>query len=176
MADDPFRLRVLKALGACIKTVTPANGYRNDLSDFTDSAGRPALRVFRGRTVFGQNDPLPAVALLEDPHPREPTEGANPNVAAMNSFRVLIQGFVQDDKLHPLDPAYILSAEIISAIVKLKRDHFNLLGLGGRAPCVTGISIGEPVHRPPDDDISTVAFFLIPVTLNLAENLETPFA
>ena len=169
---DPFRLRVLKAVSAQLKAITPANGYTNDLSDFIDSAERPAERVFRGRTTFGDNDPLPMLSILEDLRPAEPNNGMKNSPMAVNEFRILIQGFVQDDKAHPLDPAYLLSAEVIKALVEGKK---NALGLGTTAPCVMALSIGQPVHRPPDDDVSAVAYFLVPVTLMLAENLETPF-
>ncbi|MER9680863.1 hypothetical protein NKJ23_16225 [Mesorhizobium sp. M0184] len=173
---DPFRLRVMKAVCTRLKSITPAAGYIGDLSDYTDSAGRVAERVFRGRTIYGDNDPLPMLAVLEDPRPADALNGTSNSVAAVNQFRILIQGFVKDDKTHPLDPAYNLSAEVIKALVDGKKERFNLLGLGGTGPCVMGLSIGQPVHRPPDDDVSAVAYFLVPVTLTLAENLETPFA
>lgn len=172
---DPFRLRVLKAICEQLKTVTPANGYTNDLSDFIDAAGRPAERVFRGRIVYGDNDPLPMIAILEDPRALEQNNGSY-STASAGQFRILIQGFVRDDKHHPLDPAYQLSAEIIEALVKTKKNRFNILELGGVAPCVMDLSIGQPVHRPPDDEVSAVAYFLVGVTLTLAEDLETPFA
>lgn len=172
---DPFRLRVLKALCDQLKTIKPANGYTNDLSDYTDDAGRPAERVSRGRTVFGDNDPLPMLAILEEARPSETSNGSSNAPVAMNQFRLLIQGFVPDDRAHPLDPAYHLSAEVTKALVAAKKGG-NILGLGGVAPCVTAMSIGQPVHRPGDDDVSAVAYFLVPVTLTLAENLETPFA
>ncbi|QPC91447.1 hypothetical protein [Mesorhizobium sp. INR15] len=180
MADDvlpdPFRLRVAKAFCGVLKSIAPSNGYRLDFSDFTDDAGRPAERVFRGRTIYGENDPLPMLSVLEDPRSRDPNN-ASGSVLAGNQWRLLIQGFVPDDKMHPLDPAYIASAEVVSALAKAKKvKDYNFLGLGNVGPCVTGISIGEPVHRPPDDEVSAVAYFLVPVTLTLAENLETPFA
>ncbi|RWF33715.1 MULTISPECIES: hypothetical protein [unclassified Mesorhizobium] len=174
---SPFRLRVVKGVCAALKTITPANGHLHDFSDFIDDAGRPAERVFRGRTVYGDGDPLPMLSVLEDPRAREPVGGGLKGGFSSNEFRLLIQGFVQDDKDHPLDPAYLASADVISALVKAKLvNNFNFLGLGNVAPCVIEILIGEPVHRPPDDEISAVAYFLVPVTLILAENFETPFA
>lgn len=177
MANDPFRLRVMKALGTLIKEVSPANDCVFDLSDFTDSAGRPAERVFRGRTDYDNvSDPLPMVALLEDPRQDVPGTGNTSSQVSASVFRVLVQGFVPDDAQHPLDPAYQLSAEVIRALVSAKKDRFNMLGLGSKMPCVTDIQIGQPIHRPADDEVSAVAFFLIPVRLTLVENLEAPFA
>lgn len=171
---DPFRLRVMKAICAQLKTITPANGYLSDFSDFVDAAGRPAERVFRGRTEYGDNDPLPMLSVLEDPRGFDPNNAANAPLA-INQFRIFVQGFVQDDKVHPLDPAYFCSAQVIQALARVKK-QFNILGLGNVQPCITSMSIGQPIHRPPDNDVSAVAYCLIPVVLTLAENLETPFA
>ena len=173
---DPFRLRVMKAICNRLKTITPANGYVTDMSNFTDEAGRDSERVFRGRLVFGENDPLPALAVLEDPRAIEANNGSGSSPVAANEFRILVQGFVSNGVEHPLDPAYLLSAEVIKALVEGKKDRYNILGLGHRAPCIMNLSIGQPVHRPPDDDVSATSYFLVGVTLTLGENLETPFA
>lgn len=173
---DPFRLRVMKAVTNCLKDITSANGYAHDMADGLDSAGRAQERVFRGRTIYGDNDPLPMLAVLEDPKTSDTTNGSAGSPVAVNQFSIYVMGFVQDDKDHPLDPAYRLSADVITALVRAKADSRNILGLGNRAPCVTKLTIGQPIHRPPDDEVSAVAYFLLPVTLMLAENLETPFA
>jgi len=36
--------------------------------------------------------------------------------------------------------------------------------------------IGQPIHRPGRDEISSVAYCLVPVTLTLAEILDQPHA
>ena len=57
---DPMRLVILKALCAHIEAqVRISNGFQHDLQG----------RVFRGRSVFGQDDPLPMVSVLEAPRP-----------------------------------------------------------------------------------------------------------
>ena len=173
---DPFRLRVMKAISNQIKTVTPANGFVNDLSDYTDDAGRPALRVFRGRDMFSPVDKLPFVSVLEDFRPQEQMHAPNGGTERAGPWRLLIQGFVDDDMDNPLDPAYLLCAEVIKALVAAKLDRRNLLGLGSRMPCVTALEIGSPVARPADGQTSDVAFFFLPVTLTIVEDLENPFA
>lgn len=175
MPADPFRLRVQKAVANQIKTVTPANGYQHDLSDFTDGAGRSARRVFRGRDQFGANDPLPMVSILEDPRALEANNGPGESFDTTGEYRLLIQGFVPDDHENPTDPAHVLCAEVISALVQAKADKYNILDLGERKPCVIGLSIGQPVVRPPDDEVSSVAFFFVALTLTLVEDLENPF-
>jgi hypothetical protein len=174
---DPFRLRVMKGICAALKTITVENGYQHDMGDFEDSAGRTVERVFRGRDFFGDNDPLPMLSILEDPRSPEGLNGSTTSGKSQNPFRVLIQGFTKDDKKNPLDPAYMLSADTIKALVSAKQASTGILGLNQplRAPCVMGMSIGQPVHRPGNDEISEHAYFLVGVTLILAEELERPF-
>lgn len=172
---DPFRLRVMKALSNRLKTITPDNGYEFDLSDFTDEVGRDAERVFRGRDLFGANDPKPMLCILEDPRSAEPNNAPTNSPNAVNQFRVLIQGFVQDDKWHPLDPAYKLSAEVIKCLAGARDSRHSVLGFGSRAPCIMSMSIGQPVHRPGNDEYSDTGYFLIGVTLTLAEILDDPY-
>ena len=176
MVDDPFRLRVMKAVSAALKDITPANGYESDMSDFVDEHDLPAERVFRGRTEYGDNDPLPMLSVLEDPAALDTGSQGVDNGRGGNTFRILIQGFVSDDKKHPLDPAYKLSAQVVKALVAAKKDRYNILGLGNKSPCVMALTVGQPVHRPPDDEVSDVAFFLVAVRLTLAENLENPYS
>lgn len=175
---DPFRLRVMKGVCDVLKSITVANGYAHDMADFQDSAGRTAERVFRGRDFFGDNDPLPMLSVLEDPRSPEAMNGPTTSAKSQNTLRLLIQGFTKDDKSHPLDPAYRLSADTIKAIAAAKRSDTGVLGLNRplRAPCVMAVSIGQPIHRPGGDDVSDHAYFLVGLTLLLAEDLENPFA
>ncbi len=172
---EPFRLRIMKAMTTVIKGISPANGYEHDLSDYVDEAGRTMPRVFRGRDIFGASDPLPLVSVLEDFRPQEVDQYGPGSGKSGTEFRILIQGFVPDDPLNPLDPAYYLEAEVRKAIVA-SRVEYNVLGLGDRNPCVTDLKIGSPVCRPADNEVSTVAYFFLPVSLMLVENLEAPFA
>lgn len=175
MPADPFRLRVQKAITAHLVEVTPANGYSFDLSNYTDDVGRDRRRVFRGRSLFGENDPLPMVALLEDPRSLDSDNGSD-GVSTKSDYRLCVQGFVEDDKDDPTDPAHHLAAEVISALVKAKANRFDILGLGSKKPCVKSMEIGQPVVRPADDEVSSVAFFAVFLTLHLVEDLEKPFA
>lgn len=173
---DPFRLRVMKAVCDAIKTVTPANGYTNDLGDYTDDAGRNTERVFRGRDIFATTEPLPLIAVLEDFREKELIDERNDSSQRTGPWKLLIQGFVPNDPEHPLDAAYVLGAEVIMALSKAKTQRFNILGFGSKLPCVSGMKIGQMVARPADGDVSDTAFFYLSVTVNLVEDLENPFA
>lgn len=168
---DPFRLKIMKAVSDQLKTITPSNGYMHDLSDYVDSVGRVQNRVSRGRLRFGDNDKIPLLAVLEDPRNIDPNNAKDENPLAINKLRILVQGFADDDKANPLDPAYQLSADAISALVKAKSNLMDILGLGGK---ITALSIGQPIHRPGDDEVSQYAYFIFGVTLTLVENLECP--
>lgn len=171
MPSDSFRLRVMKAITDQLKTITPANGYMHDMSDFVDEAGRTMPRVSRGRLQFGISDPMPLIAVLEDPRPVESGNAKGGSPLAVNKWRILVQGFVEDDKMNPLDPAYHLSADAISALVQSKADQFNILGMGGK---ITDMKIEAPSHRPGADEVSTNAYFIFGVTLAIVEDLERP--
>lgn len=177
---DPFRLRVLKALTDHLKTITPANGYESDLSDFTAPDGLPSLRVFRGRDSFGESDLLPFVSILEDFRPDEQEVGpAGPksnSSPGTGEWRLLIQGFVKDDSVNPTDPAYLLAADVIKALARARKARYDILGFGSTMPCVQDLRFKQPVVRPADSEVSSTSFFFITVTLKLAENLENPFA
>lgn len=172
----PFRLRVLQALTAQMKTVTPANGYLANLADYTDEANRPAARVFRGRSMYGESDLLPFVSILEDPRPVENMHATGNRTQQVGEWKLLIQGFAKEDPVNPLDPAYFLMADIIKAVIAAKAQRHDILGLGSTMPCVTDLKITQATARPADGEVSDVAFCFVAVTLTLVEDLETPFA
>lgn len=181
--DEPFRLRVLKALTEALKSITIQNGFNSDLSDFVAADGYTSPRVYRGRDRFGEGDELPFVSILEDFRPDEQEMGnkasspaSDGNSPGKGEWRLLIQGFVQDDPVNPTDPAYLLSADVIKALAKLRRQRYDILGLGNAMPCVIDLRFKQPVVRPADNEVSSTSFFFITVTLTLAENLENPFA
>lgn len=174
---EPFSLRVLKALCNCFEQITPQNGYSYDLSPYTDAAGRPARRVFRGRAGFGDNDPLPMISILEHPDAlAQMLKLEQEHTPAKGDWVLLVQGFVREDPENPTDPAHAFAADAVRALAEASRDKYNLLGLGGQRPCVSDIAWTRPVVRPPDDEISSFAFFYLRLTLTLVEDLKNPFA
>lgn len=172
---DPFRLRVKKAVSAQLKTINVPGGYCHDLEDFTDSAGRTAERVFRGRDQFGDNDPLPMASVLEDPRALDARNANENETATTGEYKLLIMGFVEDDRENPTDPADVLAADIATALAKGKVEKYNILGLGTKMPCVTKLTVGQPVVRPADGVVADVAFCYIMLTLTLVEDLEKPY-
>lgn len=170
--DTPaFRLRVLLSLTACLQGITPADGYDNDLSG--DGDDQTKGWVSRGKMVYGDDEPLPCVSILEPPIPLEVILSRNDNVHSSGDWELLIQGFVKDDAKNPSDPAHVLMAEVKARLVREKKRErgLNILGMGGK---VAEMYIGQGSVRPADE-MSARCFFWLTLTLKLAENLEQPY-
>lgn len=164
---DPFRLRVQKALSAAFEQITTDNGFRTDLG----------ASVFRGRTLFGDDDPLPMISILEEPIAPEANLSADVGSDASGDYVLMVQGFVQDDKDNPTDPAHVFLADVKKRLVELKLDERlddRVFRFGPKANTVVGVSWDGGVVRPADE-ISAVAYFWLRVTLDLAEDQLKPF-
>jgi hypothetical protein len=182
---DPFKLRVLKALTATLKEVTPANGYVNDLADYDPGDGVAMARVYRGRAWFGESDPIPMLSILEGFDPA--SEVAEPPVdtpVAEYAWDLLVQGFVDDDPAHPTDPAHVLLADVrrrLAVEVKRRktgdpteRDIFGLKSAGDSHSEITSLRFGAGVVRPADD-VSAKAWFWLRITLDIVDNATAPY-
>lgn len=162
---DPLRLRILQGLTAALEEITPANGYDDSL----------AGAVFRGRPYYGSEAPLPMVAIIEPPVAEDALFGTDGSSFNVTDWPLILQGFVRDDIKNPTDPAYRLEAQVRRrlAIEKGRRGTgansrgANVLDFGS---LITKFEIGNPIVRP-SDDISTVAYFWLPLRIGLAEDL-----
>lgn len=179
--SDPFRLRVLKALTACLEGVTPSNGYSHDLSD----------KVIRGRLMFGSNDPLPMVSIIEPPLPIDRTPSPVDASQSSGKWELFIQGWVEDDPRNPTDPAYKLIADVKKALTiegcrKGASGALDILGFGTPASVeengrrinvgnvITSMKVGAGVVRPPEDGISDKAYFWLHLHLEIVEDNARP--
>ena len=165
MKKEPFRLRVLQAMSRCLEEITPDAGSEFDLSN----------AVFRGRVLFDDtNDPCPMISILEAPIPIEWGMKSGDITLGTGNWELLVQGFVDDDKQHPTDPAHRLMADVKARLVKEKKREraFNILGMDRK---VVDMNIGQGAVRPPDMP-SSKAFFWLTVTLKLSEDLEDPYS
>lgn len=170
----PYRLRVLKALTQIVGAVTPANGFSFDLGD----------KVFRGRDLFGDSDPLPMASILEVPVPPDELAVPDNTSYAYSDWDLLIQVFVEDDYQNPTDPAHILMAEVKQVLMRERKkrdniliqdeDPFDLTSNG--VSTILDIRVGQGVVRPPDEGVSDKAYGVLKVTLRIIEDLDDPFA
>lgn len=175
--EDPFRVRVQKALGDTLKEITVANGFAHDMDDFVED-GETKERIFRGRIYFGEDDPIPMISILEEPIAPETDMEPMDGQGGTAPYVLMVQGFVDDDTKHPTDPAHELLADVKQRLGQVRVESTEterVFQFGAKAPTVTGISFGGGVVRPPDD-VSAKAYFWLRVTLNLVEDHENPRA
>lgn len=160
---DPFRLQVQKALCADFEQITTTNGYTHDMIG----------KVFRGRAVFGTRDPIPMLSILESAEGQQIDFGPVDNASDTAPYNLIVQGFVDDDKANPTDPAHWLMAEVKHRLTLLResaRGPVGILGFGREAPMVDKLFWDGGVVRPPDGEISAKAYFWLNVTLHLCED------
>ena len=184
--SDPFRLRVQKALVVALEQIKQRDPKTGDQlpEDFSGC-------VFRGRDGFGENDPLPMISILEPPLPIDQILPSATNPRSNGQWDLMIQGFVEDDKANPTDPAHWLLADVKKVLADEKaRKLPNSAGtpnpfclgmpavVGGKniGNCVSEIAmIGPGVVRPPEIGVSNKAFFWLTLTLKIAEDISNPF-
>lgn len=173
--DRPLKLEILHRLSDMIREITPANGYVRDFSGDEDTRDN---RVFRGRTVYGSSDPLPMVSILEAPIPLDQLAPPEDSTFGSGPWELVIQGFEEDDKINPTDPAYVSMADVRKRLAEERakmdwdKPEDGPFGLG-RA--ITGFTIGPGVVRPPDGDVSAKAYFWLTIVLEVVEDVARPY-
>lgn len=162
---DPFRLRVLKGLTAGLEEITPGNGYRHNL----------AGKVFRGRDMFGDDDPEEFVSILEKPvEPEDEVDQHDDDPEGIRRFELIVQGFTKDDPINPTDPGHYLMADVKKRLAaeNAKGDDHDKFGIKR----IWQMRWTGGVVRPPDGVVSDKAFFWLSLTLKLLEDDEDPFS
>lgn len=147
--SDPFRLTILKTLTTELSAIS-------------------GLTVYRGRTLFGESDTPPVLSILDDPTFVEGLE-TPPMATSSIMWHLVLQGFVVDDFDHPTDPAHVLMFEVKKKLAELRVAR-PILGITGKSK-VEDLRIGGGVVRPPKTGEYDHAFFWLPVSLKLIENL-----
>ena len=161
---DPLKLQIMKAMTTSLESVSIASGFHNDLAD----------SVFRGRNVFGDSDPLPMVSILEAPVPIDKVMAPAGSQKDTGDWELLIQGFSKDDPDNPTDPAHLLMADVKRVLVAEKSKgggQFTTTGPFGLGKFIRKMYIGQGVVRPPEQYVSSKAYFWLGVRLNIVENL-----
>lgn len=171
MKSVPLRLAILQALTAHLEGITPANGYTHNLAN----------KVYRGRNLVGADlRERPALAILEAPRPDIAVYTGEWNDMRKDEWALLIQGMAEDDKRNPSDPAYYLCAEVeqhLSRIISTRQHtgrpcYPDVHMLGG---LIVSLEIAPPVVRPPEDRVSTTAFFFLPLRIGVAGETGQPY-
>lgn len=168
---DSKQLTILKALTAHLRGITPSAGYDFDMS----------TSVFRGRAMYGENDPVPMISIIESLDPDNSIDVANESrTVRSETWVLLVQGFIEAPTENPTDHAYNLKAAVehrLAQIVAVDQfgdgmypDYHMLGGL------ITDLSIGPGVVSGPRRELSSdLAFFYLPVGVGLAVDVANPF-
>ncbi len=178
--SDPFRLRVHKAIANVIAEVSIAGGYNLDL----------AGKVFRGRLVFGDKDPVPMISIMEPPLPNDMRNSPLLSTAEDGWWDVIVQGFVKDDRENPTDPAHVAMADVKKRLAQelkrkgegTERNQPNPFGVNydeagaRRKNTIEQFKIGAGVVRPPEEAVSTKAYFWLVLKLKIVEDNLDPFS
>lgn len=164
---NPLRLEIQMRMSDVLKTISIANGYSLDIGE----------NVFRGRGVFGDETPVPALSILEVPIPLDQLPPPVDSHMSSGGWELVIQGWVKDDKKNPTDPAHFLLADVKKCLAgEMKKANWDQPedGIFGLGRSVTKLYIGAGVVRPPEE-VSSKAYFWLTITLDLAEDLEHPY-
>lgn len=169
MALIPKKLLILQRLTAVLQGITPANGYAMDLSN----------AVFRGRSTYGADAPLPCLSILEAPKPDTGLFGGTNSLKFTEEWMLMLQGWAVDDDVNPSDPAYELEAAVrkrLYVLIGVKSSQSpidpELYLLGRLVSCVL---IGPAVIRPPEANASAKAFFYLPLRVSLQTDVSQPY-
>lgn len=176
--SNPIRLEIHKRLSEALREITPANGY---VMDFSGAEGTENNKVFRGRAIYGDSDPLPLISILEVPIPVDQRPVPGESTYGNGSWELMIQGFAVDDRANPTDPAHIMLADVKKRLA-IERKKLLIRGLAsnpasgvlGLGRNITNMQIGPGVVRPPDES-SAKAYFWLTFELELVEDLEDPY-
>lgn len=174
------KLAIMRALCTHLEGITRANGYEFDLAPTTEEDGSITRRVYRGRAVFGDDTPIPCLSVLEGPIPdREPVAVDMEQVVQSQDWVIFVQGWTQTVENFPTDPCYQLMAAVqrrLSEIISLRKSGLPydpaIYKFGGAS---VSVAIGPGVVRPPQDQVSSRAFFYLPVVIRLSVDVSQPF-
>lgn len=161
-----IKLQILERLTTILQEIKVDAGF------FTDTKN-----VYRGRNRFGDETPAPLIALLEAPRADVALWATEDRTVSKDSWTILVQGFAPIDTQNPIDTAYRYLADVEKQLGKIaaQRSHGRNGGeypeyymLGG---LISGIEVEQAVVRPPEEGVSSTAFFYQPVRFTLVRDL-----
>jgi hypothetical protein len=157
-----YRLEILKKLTTLLQDVS---------FTYNDIAYDIGAKVYRGRRVYGGESELPLISLLEAPRNDAGIFGAENKSRRAEKWSLLIQGWVDDDKKNPTDPAYAFMQVVEDRLFRVVEEPGGVPTypddyLLGRT--ISGMTIYPGVVSPPLEQVSSKAFFYLPVDLQIA--------
>lgn len=107
--NDSKQLVIMQRLTTLLEGITVANGYAMDIKG-----------VYRGKTVFGANEPTPFVSILESlrPDPNPLTAGYEKAIRD-EEWELLLQGWTTASQAFPIDALYNLKAAMEHRLARI---------------------------------------------------------
>lgn len=165
------QLAILDALTGLLEGINPDNDYDYDLRG----------RVFVGRLIFGNSDPVPVISVVESPRP-DPfaLSEVQSKLKRLERWELFVQGWAEgEDITQPTRETYLLKGVVemrLARMAQLKPNasgglypEFRLGGLVGEA------QIGPGSVRPADGRDVSRPFFFIPLQLTYNRDLANTF-
>lgn len=179
MAGVPQQLLVLQRLTELLEGINRATTDPNTGTFYTyDLNGK----VFRGKSEIGTQVQGPFLSLLEATVLEEELFAGEGKKKAIGPWKLLLQGFIEADKdpRAALDPAYVFRAQCqqrLARVIAEKDDgrgpeYPDVYRLGG---LIAGLRIYRGVVRPPESGVSSMAFFYVPLVVELATDITKPY-
>lgn len=162
---DSKQLRILKKLTAHLEL----------------TSGYEGIRCYRGKSVISAKEVKDTLSLLEAPRPIIGQPAGHNGHKRNETWTLLLQGWPEDDKDNPSDPAYALKAAVeqwLYRIIAVKEDsglprYEDLYMLGGD---ISALTIGQGVVRPPSDEAaSRLAMFYLPLIVEMQTDISNPY-
>lgn len=152
---DSKRLQILKTLTTHLETIT----------EYSLTG-----KVYRGRRKIGDETTKPCLVIFELPPDPQGYIEASSTVSKL-PWEIGIQGFIDPDVNHPIDPAHNLMAAVKAKIAELMNDggpvspppEYLLYGLTG------GVTMDSGMTYSPDET-TDCAFFALKVTFDVVED------
>lgn len=181
---DTKQLVILKNITAHLEGLTfdaefPYDQFEGDNTMVTcELTGR----VFRGRTVFGDDmGALPFISILEGKKPDNlPPEAGYAKTDRLEDWHLLIQGWMDDDPASPLDNLYRFKGAVEQRLAMLvavdkqwDRPIYPDVYLAGGL--CSEIRIGPGIVRPVTPGVGGTEAFYLPVIVTFAMNVADPF-
>lgn len=161
---DSKQLTILKRLTEHIAGITPGAGYDYDLTD----------KVFRGRSRFGADEPLPFVSILESLRPdQQPIPAGEGKQRRLDDWELLVQGWVDENREFPTDDLYNLKAAIEKRLAEVMTEGSPVYRLGN---LISELRIGPGVVRAATPQVGGAEAFYLPLRVSYAINVADPFA
>lgn len=173
----PTRLLVLQRLTKLLEGV-----------EVTFDGGMPISmqgRVVRGRNIIGDETEAPFLSLLDAPRPDTP-EYAGTNQMRKDDWTILISGIATDNKANPSDNGFWFVAAVeerLGLVVDVHKargtplypEHYMLCDGNLDKQLITKLEVAPPVVRPPEDKLSSKAFFFLPIRVGIAGAVGKPY-